>query len=92
MPPALDTLDDYNTIPNSNNGKDIYLTSNEDITANPTWIEGIKPDAEGRIEEKIGVIVMVEKENGVVDVFYFYFWAFNFGGKVLGRELGRFIF
>jgi hypothetical protein len=89
LPQALDTLDDFNTIPNSNGGKDIYLTSNDDITANPKWIEGIKPNDKGEIVEKTGVVVIVEKGDGVVDVFYFYFWGFNHGGRVLGRELGE---
>lgn len=31
----------------------------------------------------------MEKGAGVVDVFYFYFWAFNWGGVVLGKQLGK---
>jgi hypothetical protein len=36
------------------------------------------------------VIVVVDKRAGVVDAFYFYFWAFNWGGVVLDKQLGGF--
>jgi hypothetical protein len=41
-------------------------------------------------DEKTGVIIIVDKGNGIVDVFYFIFFAFNWGGIVLGKQLGTF--
>lgn len=83
-----------------NGGTDVYLTSYDDVTTNPKWLEGLKLDTNGGTgNEKTGVIVVVEKgdldwsrkkEGKVVDVFYFYFWSFNWGGVVLGNQLGTF--
>jgi hypothetical protein len=87
----------------TNGGTDVYLTSNDDVTTHPKWLEGIKfgtdeGTGEGDGDEgKTGVIVVVEKgdvdwsrkkEGKVVDVFYFYFCSFNWGGVVLGNQLG----
>lgn len=70
-------------------GKDIYLTSNDDVTTNPAWLDGVKIDERGGTgDERTGVIVLVDKGSGVVDVFYFYFFAFNWGGIVLEKQLG----
>jgi hypothetical protein len=56
----------------------------------------VKPDAQGRCGDEVcGVVVVVdrsgegEKWKGVTDVFYFYFYAFNWGGVVLGKDLGE---
>ena len=88
-PLTLDNLSQLNTL-DTNSGKDIYLTSNDDITTSPKWLEGIRPDAHGGTgDEKTGVIVVVDKGSGVVDAFYFYFCAFNWGGVVLGKQLGK---
>lgn len=87
-PLTLSSLDQLNSV-GSKGGDDIYLTSTVDITKNPTWIEGIKPDSKGVIgDEKTAVIVVVDKGNGTVDAFYMYFWAFNWGGVVLKKQLG----
>jgi hypothetical protein len=100
----LSNLDQLNTS-DTNGGTDVYLTSNDDVTTHPKWLEGIKLDAnggtgEGDSEEgKTSVIVVVEKgdidwsrkkEGKIVDVFYFYFCSFNWGGVVLGNQLGTF--
>lgn len=65
----------------------MYLTSKDDVTTNPKWLEG--QDAFGLDADKTGVVVVMEKQDGVVDAFYFYFWAFNWGGVVLEKQLGK---
>jgi hypothetical protein len=76
----------------SNEGKDIYLTSLDDVTVNPVpeWLKGVSKidPAGGTNGDQTGSIIVVEKGKGVVDVFYFIFFAFNFGGIVLGKNLG----
>lgn len=67
-----------------NGGNDVYLTSFEDVSKEPQWLKG---EGEGDTG-KTGVVVVVEKDGGVVDVFYFFFFAFNWGGVVLGKQLG----
>ncbi|KAI8937996.1 hypothetical protein NX059_005670 [Plenodomus lindquistii] len=66
-------------------GADVCLTSNDDITKSPRWIEGTKPDRNGRTDDAISAAVIVNnKGNGKVDAFYMYFYAYNYGGEVLG--------
>jgi uncharacterized protein YcgL (UPF0745 family) len=67
-------------------GEKIYLTSRDDITSNPQWLNGVEDLRAGNAHT--GAIIVVEKEQGVVDVFYFIFWAYNYGGEVLGKNLG----
>lgn len=51
-------------------GGDVYLTSNDDITTNPDWIKGIKPDANGKTEGATAAVIVNDKGNGNVDAFY----------------------
>lgn len=64
-------------------GADIYLTSNDDVTTNPEWLGGTAPDGNGVTTGINSVIIINEKENSSIDVFYFYFYAFNPGTSVL---------
>lgn len=45
-------------------------------------------DIGGMYSSRPGCIIVVDRGEGVVDVFYFMFWAFNFGGTVLSQNLG----
>jgi hypothetical protein len=74
------TLDNVNQL-----GGDVYLTSNNDVTQNPQWIKGTKPDSNGRTNgATTAAIIVNDKGNGNVDAFYMYFYAYNYGGEVLG--------
>ena len=44
--PAL-TLDNLDILNNAGNTS-VYLTSLDDITTNPTWLNGVKPDSNGK--------------------------------------------
>ena len=88
-PLTLDNLDQLNAL--GKGGSDIFMTSNDDVSKNPAWLLGVVPDSEGKVHNaKTCVIIVAEKDNGIVDVFYVYFYAFNWGGKVLGDNLGKF--
>jgi hypothetical protein len=68
-------------------GGDVYLTSKDDVTTNPQWIKGVKPDASGKTDGAVTAAVIVnDKGNGNVDAFYMYFYAYNWGGEVLGLD------
>lgn len=91
-PLTLDTLDSLNDVANSNNGKDIYLTSRSDPTTGtrPQYLYGVKPNAEGKTENAVSsAIITVDKGNNTLDAFYFYFYAFNFGGVYFGLNVGN---
>ncbi|KXG46120.1 Vacuolar protein sorting-associated protein 62 [Penicillium griseofulvum] len=86
-PLTLNNLDTLNSMGNTS----VYLTSLEGIEADPepAWFRGIKPDTDGRtVDGTASIIVMADRGNGTVDAFYFYFYAFNKGGQVLGMEFG----
>ncbi|KAF2857018.1 hypothetical protein T440DRAFT_512993 [Plenodomus tracheiphilus IPT5] len=64
---------------------DVFLTSDDDVTKNPGWIEGTRPDDHGKTGDAVtAVVIVADKGEGVVDVFYMYFYAYNYGGDVLG--------
>ncbi|PSK34885.1 hypothetical protein B9Z65_1468 [Elsinoe australis] len=85
-PLTLDNLDALN----AKDGANIYLTSKQDVTTNPVWLNGVAPDSSGSIGDAIGsTIIVVDKGNGVVDAFYMYFYAYNWGGVLLGFNVGN---
>lgn len=64
-------------------GSDVFLTSKDDVNAQPAWITNAagQPDASGKSTAP-GTIVLVEKDGGVLDAFFFYFYSFDHGGTV----------
>jgi hypothetical protein len=57
------------------------------VTQTPDWIKGTKPDATGKTNGATTAAVIVnDKGNGNVDAFYMYFYAYNWGGEVLGLD------
>jgi hypothetical protein len=87
LPLTLYNLDQLNSL--GKDGEDIYLTSKDDISKTPNWSTGVLPDADGKTSNAVSsVVVVVEKGYGIVDAFYFYFYAYNWGGIVLGKNLG----
>jgi len=65
------------------------LTSNIDVTLAPHWLDGVKPDSNGKTNNVTSCAIIVNDHGaGLVDVFYHYFYAYNLGNTVLGQELG----
>lgn len=65
-------------------GTNVYLTSVDDITKNPAWLNGVKPDSTGKTDGATSVAIIVNDHgDGLVDAFYMYFYAFNWGGVLL---------
>lgn len=72
---TLDNLDTLNAL-GGNDGRNIYLTTVDDVTKDPAWIKGSTPDASGKINDAVASIIIVnDRGGGNVDAFYFYFWA-----------------
>ncbi|KAI0778987.1 hypothetical protein BD413DRAFT_601607 [Trametes elegans] len=69
--------------------QEVFLTSLDDVTMQPAWITSDvgKPDASGHSAAP-ATIVLVKKDDGILDAFYFYFYSFDHGGKVLDIEFG----
>lgn len=80
-PLTLSNLDRLNTP----DGANTYLTSNDDVTTNPAWLNGVKPDSTGKSGNAVScAIITNDRGNGELDAFYMYFYAYNWGGVVLG--------
>lgn len=79
---TLEKLGDMPSLP------DIYMTANSDFDADPEWITGSKnsPDLNnGEIRDAPATLLIVDKGNGWVDAFWFYFYSFNLGPFVMGN-------
>lgn len=74
--PSPLTLDNVDALNEHGNGS-VYLTTKHGIDASPQskWLFGVKPDQQGRADGVSSVIVTREVDEGVEDVFYFYFFA-----------------
>ena len=75
------------TLGNLPPSKKVYLTSNTDFTLDPEWITGSKNKPlviDGEIKDAPATLIVVDKGNGWVDSFWFYFYSFNLGPFVLG--------
>ncbi|KMP00225.1 hypothetical protein CIRG_00367 [Coccidioides immitis RMSCC 2394] len=85
-PLTLDNLDELNAL----GGTDIFLTSKEGIRALPPWLQGVRPNKNGKTEGAVSsAIIVTERGDGVVDTFYFYFNAYNEGNTVFGTQFGN---
>ncbi|VVT52070.1 uncharacterized protein SAPINGB_P003307 [Magnusiomyces paraingens] len=83
------TLADLNIIQKNTNTapEDIYLTALSNFDSDPNWITGVKniPDIEtGLLKNAPATLIVVDKGEGWVDAFWFYFYSFNLGPFVMG--------
>ncbi len=89
--PAL-TLYNLNVLNDisGDNGTDIYLTSKQNVASYPSWFDGVSPDSAGKADGAHSCAVIVNDHgNREVDAFYFYFYAYNWGGVYLGFNIGN---
>jgi hypothetical protein len=86
-PLTLDNLAALNAY--GNNGENVYLTSNIDVTTAPTWLDGVVPDSTGKTNKATSCSIIVNDHgSGCVDAFYMYFYAYNQGITILFHYLG----
>ncbi|KAB8077179.1 hypothetical protein BDV29DRAFT_68643 [Aspergillus leporis] len=84
-PVTLNNLDQLNGHGNTS----VYLSSQEGIDHLPSWFEGVKPDQEGRTNGAVSsALILRDHGKGILDAYYFYFYAYNQGNTVLGMEFG----
>ncbi|KAI4256468.1 MAG: hypothetical protein LQ352_002074 [Teloschistes flavicans] len=84
-PLTLDNLASLNGLGGSN----VYLTSVDDVTKSPAWLQGVRPDSNGKTNGARSCAVIVNDHgSGNVDAYYMYFYTFNQGNTVFGQEIG----
>ncbi|KAH3661615.1 hypothetical protein OGAPHI_006463 [Ogataea philodendri] len=65
----------------------VYFMSNEDFDTDPEWITGRKNRPNfytGELKNVPATLIVVDKGNGWVDAYWFYFYSFNEGPYVMG--------
>ena len=81
--PGTLTLDNLNSTLSSFPGSEVYLTSIVDPTTNPAWLNGVMPDSTGKTNGAVSCAIIINNHSsdnsGFVDVYYMYFYAFNYG-------------
>lgn len=92
--PRLNYTRIYNLTPNLTNidslnelGQYVYLTSKDDPSVPPHWLQG-NPPHKGLSDAPV-FIIWTRKPGGVVDAFYFYFYSFNLGNTVATVRFGN---
>ena len=85
-PLTLSNLDSLN----SQGGTAVSLSSTDDFTTYPAWLDGAKPDATGKTAgDPSAAIIVNDYGNGTVYAFYMYFYPFNLGNEVFGTPAGN---
>ena len=65
--------------------KGTFMTSFDDFDKDPEWLLGSRPEyGTGHIKKAPAVLIVVDKGNGWVDAFWFYFYPFNWGAFIMG--------
>lgn len=81
----IDTLNAY-----GKSGRNVYLTSKVDITADPPYLFGVPPNTHFQTPNSAtATIIITSHSPSVMDAYYFYFYAYNQGNTVLKHELGN---
>jgi hypothetical protein len=85
-PLTLDNLAELNNL----GGKDVYLTSKVRPNERPEYFRGVLPNGDGETENAVTATIIVNDHgHETVDVFYFYFNAFDFGGHYFYQDIGN---
>jgi hypothetical protein len=85
-PLTLDNLSDLNALGGSN----VSLSSKDDFTTYPSWLNGTRPDSTGKVAgDPSAAIIVNDYGNGTVYAFYMYFYPFNYGNIVFGSPAGN---
>ena len=81
LPEKLD-LDNLAVLNDVDGGR-VSLTSDDDITALPSWLLGETPDESGRVLNSTPcVVILVERSASDVDAFFFYFYSYDRGPNI----------
>lgn len=76
-------LSSIGSLPNNHN---LFMTAEDEFMDDPEWLRGRKPDLDGKSDPAI--LIVIDKGNGWVDAYWFYFYSFNLGPNIypIGRR------
>ena len=97
LPNSKFTLDNLSDLNKLNNSKHIFLTAIKDNEKKGDeikirkFLHGKEPDAKTLQTHRAesAAVIVVEKDDGIVDAFYMYFYSFNAGPHALGHVAGN---
>ena len=82
-PLTLDNLSQLNKFGGSN----VSLTSKDNVEDDPPWLFGVTPDSNGNTDGAVSCgIILNDHGSGLVDAFYMYFYAFDYGGDYVSLK------
>lgn len=84
-PLTLDNLNELNNAPGSTSGSNVYLTSTQYLdypSTLPSYLKGVRPDSTSKSGSAVSCAIIVNDHDNVTDVFYMYFYAFDYGGTI----------
>lgn len=82
---SLENLSDLNNVEGT-----VFLTTTENIENNPAWLNGVRPNEDGKTEGAVtSTIVVNDHGDGTVDAFYFHFYAYDYSGEYFGIPIGN---
>lgn len=65
--------------------RSLYFSSRDNVDSKSKWLMGHRPDyGTGYISKAPAVLIVIDKGNGWVDAYWFYFYAFNLGPYITG--------
>ena len=82
--PDLDNLPLLNTY-----APHIYLTSEDDIESHPSWLSARFNIPVDGYSKAPATLIWIDKGNGVVDAFWFFFYSYNLGNIVFNVRFGN---
>ncbi|KNC96105.1 uncharacterized protein SPPG_08494 [Spizellomyces punctatus DAOM BR117] len=65
-----------------------FLTAQDNVETDPTWLTNPTAKPTNLVSTAPSTLITVSKPNGITDAFWFLFYPFNHGPKVLGRHYG----
>lgn len=80
-----DLKGEYNVAGEVLSSETLYLHTTEKFEEDPSWLRGTHPEyGTGLTRDASSIVIVVDKGNGWVDAYWFYFYPFNLGPFIMG--------
>lgn len=80
-----DLKNEYNVSGNVVSSDVLYLDTQDEFETEPKWLRGTSPEyGTGLTKDASSILIVVDKGNGWIDAYWFYFYPFNLGPFIMG--------